>query len=342
MPFLLLFALLLTACAHGGGTAQGADPERIAVTATPIPLNPQDASQTAVGRLRYLGGLQLTSADPRFGGLSGIRWHDGTLYAVSDQGDFFTLTLRERGGRLTGVREARVRRLTRTDGAPLGGKEESDAEALELHFGRAPCARGCRPDSAIVAFEGTNRILAYRLVGGLPRGAATEHTVSAEWRRGLPANGGVEAMAGGYLLAEALRTAEGRASGRLSWWVGDGDGRRGEVPMDLPVSDGFSPTDADVGELRPDHPFVVLQRRYTPETGVAARIVRFRPGAVDGAGRRELADLQTLGELLPPLSVDNMEGLAYRDAGGSFIYLVSDDNFSPTQRTLLLKFEVID
>jgi hypothetical protein len=112
--------------------------------------------------------------------------------------------------------------------------------------------------------------------------------------------------------------------------------------MDLPVSDGFSPTDADVGLFRADHPFVVLQRRYTPETGVAARIVRFRPGAADGRPRREVLGLETLADLLPPLSVDNMEGLAYRDAGGSFVYLISDDNFSPTQRTLLLKFEIVD
>ncbi|HEV7590928.1 MAG TPA: esterase-like activity of phytase family protein [Longimicrobium sp.] len=341
MPFLLLFAVLLAVWAPTDGGAQAAAPERIAVTATPIPLNLQDGSQTTVGHLRYLGGLRLTSPDPRFGGLSGLRWHAGTLYAVSDQGDFFTLTPQERNGRLIGVRGARIRRLTRTDGAPLGGKEESDAEALELHFARGACGRGCPPDSAIVAFEGTNRILAYRLVDGLPQGAATEHTLSAEWRRGLPSNGGVEAMAGGYLLSEQQREPDGRASGRLSWWIGDGRATRGEVPMNLPVSDGFSPTDADVGG-RPDHPIVVLQRRYTPETGVAARILRFHPGATDGHGRREPAGLETLAELVPPLSVDNMEGLAYRDDGGSFIYVISDDNFSPTQRTLLLKFEVID
>jgi hypothetical protein len=341
MPFLLLFVLLLAGSAPVEGAAQAADPERIAVTATPVPLNPRDPSQSVVGRLRYLGGVRLTSPDPRFGGLSGLRWHDGALYAISDLGDFFTLTVVEQDGRLTGVREVRVRRLTGTDGLLLArGKEDSDSESLELHFRRG--CRRCLPDSAVVAFERNNRILAYRLVNGLPQGAATEHTQSAEWRRGLPSNGGVEAMAGGYLLAEEPRDAQGRASGRLSWWIGDRGARRGEVAMDLPMSDNFSPTDADVGRSGRDHPFVVLQRRYTPQTGVAARIVRFRPAAESGGARREIADLETLAELAPPLSVDNMEGLAYRDGGGSFIYIISDDNFSPTQRTLLLKFEVID
>src|SRR3954468_15393076 len=192
MPFLLLFALLFVVFTPANGDAQVVGPERIAVTATPIPLNPQNASQTVVGRLRYMGGLRLTSTDRRFGGLSGLRWHDGTLYAISDQGDFFTFAVDERHGRLTGVHGARVRRLTRTDGAPLGGKAESDAEALEVHVGRCGRGRGCPPDSAFVSFEGTNRILAYRLVNGLPQGAATEHLQSAEWRRGLPSNGGVE------------------------------------------------------------------------------------------------------------------------------------------------------
>jgi hypothetical protein len=45
--------------------------------------------------------------------------------------------------------------------------------------------------------------------------------------------------------------------------------------------------------------------------------------------------------LAPPLSVDNFEGLAAAPAedGRVRFYLVSDDNFSPTQRTLLFAFD---
>jgi hypothetical protein len=46
-----------------------------------------------------------------------------------------------------------------------------------------------------------------------------------------------------------------------------------------------------------------------------------------------------LARLAPPLSVDNMEAMAVREeAGGRSVYLGSDDNFMPFQRTLLLKF----
>jgi len=53
------------------------------------------------------------------------------------------------------------------------------------------------------------------------------------------------------------------------------------------------------------------------------------------------------GEVLANLSfmdasIDNMEGVAVRRGpkGETLLYMVSDDNFSPLQRTLLLMFEL--
>jgi hypothetical protein len=49
-----------------------------------------------------------------------------------------------------------------------------------------------------------------------------------------------------------------------------------------------------------------------------------------------------LARLEPPLPTDNFEGLAVRpDAGGGlFVYIVSDDNRSPLQRTYLMMFQL--
>ena len=57
---------------------------------------------------------------------------------------------------------------------------------------------------------------------------------------------------------------------------------------------------------------------------------------------RDLIGDQELAQLVPPLSVDNFEGLAVHPdpAGGWLIYLLSDDNFNPLQRTLLLQFHL--
>ena len=45
--------------------------------------------------------------------------------------------------------------------------------------------------------------------------------------------------------------------------------------------------------------------------------------------------------MTPPMSVDNYEGVTVvpKGNGGWRLYLLSDDNFSPTQRTLLLAFD---
>jgi hypothetical protein len=86
---------------------------------------------------------------------------------------------------------------------------------------------------------------------------------------------------------------------------------------------------------------LVLERRFTLLGGPAARLVRvegesIRPGAA--LTGRELALLR------PPLTVDNMEGLAARrgPGGETLVYLISDDNFHLLQRTLLLMFELAE
>jgi len=49
-------------------------------------------------------------------------------------------------------------------------------------------------------------------------------------------------------------------------------------------------------------------------------------------------------ELAPPLNVDNFEGIAAETtkSGSTRLYLISDDNYSAKQRTLLYVFEVSD
>jgi hypothetical protein len=52
----------------------------------------------------------------------------------------------------------------------------------------------------------------------------------------------------------------------------------------------------------------------------------------------------TLAVLRPPMTLDNMEGVAARRtaAGETLLYLISDDNFRAGQRTLLLVFALAE
>lgn len=305
----LLFLLAAPACAVDGDSG--------ALDFSAVALNPADPAQAEIGRLRYLGGLHLSSGDPRFGGLSGLRWRDGRLIAIGDNGHFVSFEPDEIDGRLIGVRAAQSGAFLGLEGESLSGKAEADAESLTLD------ANG----DWLVSFERRHRVWRYETPGA----AARETGIDPEAVFGaLADNNGVEAMAGPadrlFLCAE--RASEG-APNCFTLEDGAATAINAEAPAPLDRMGG-KPTDADAGA---DGALYLLFRSYNPLDGSAAAIVSIAP---DGAA-------ETIAVLTPPLSVDNFEGLAVREENGRlFLYLVSDDNFSARQRTLLLKFELID
>ena len=105
----------------------------------------------------------------------------------------------------------------------------------------------------------------------------------------------------------------------------------------LKRSDDFDVSDCAVF---PPADLLVLERRYSLLRGVAIRIRRIhldeiKEGAVVDGPQLFFADLG--------YQIDNMEGIGlHKNAQGETILtLVSDDNFSPIQRTLLLQFALV-
>ena len=89
--------------------------------------------------------------------------------------------------------------------------------------------------------------------------------------------------------------------------------------------------------ILPDGALALLERRFTWTTGVAIRIRRvplteFVPGAAVDGDRILSADMG--------YQIDNLEGLSINRAsnGDLMLTMVSDDNFSRLQRTILLQF----
>ena len=85
---------------------------------------------------------------------------------------------------------------------------------------------------------------------------------------------------------------------------------------------------------------LLLERRFSWATGVAMRIRRIaltqiKPDAVVDGPPLIYADMG--------FQIDNMEGISvHRSASGELVItLVSDDNFSPLQRNLLLQFTLV-
>jgi hypothetical protein len=102
----------------------------------------------------------------------------------------------------------------------------------------------------------------------------------------------------------------------------------------LSRSDGFDITDLD---FLPNGDLVVLERFFTPVRGAAMRLRLVRTADIHPDA---LLVGTTLLEAGNSFQVDNMEGLAiHSTAGGETIFtIISDDNFSIVQRTLLLQF----
>ena len=330
LPRLLLFLLLagIAACTTG---PRGAGDE-LAISTSGVPLNTEAASETRLGRLTYIAGLEIRSPDPRFGGYSGLVLLEGgrRLLANSDVGHWFSATIeRDALGRLTNVTQGRFAPLLDEAGKPLVNKADSDAESVRLD------GQG----NVLVSFERRHRVLRYRLgADGLPFGAPglpvpppADPAFAAQ-----PDNGSLESLAvlpdGRWLLI----SEEGRnAQGDLEAWLRRVDGADWDT-LSYASTGIFAPTDA---VALPNGDVLVLERRFTLLGGVDARLARLRAADIRPGARlvgEELANWA------PPRAVDNMEGIAVEAGprGETFVWLISDDNQNPLQRTLLLQFRL--
>jgi hypothetical protein len=295
----------------------------IAVQGAPVPLDASDPAVREVGELAYRGGLALAARDPRWGGLSGLVVSDdgARLTAVSDRGTWFTARLGyDERGWLSGVSDVAAGALADPDSRPLEGKKTQDAEALtSLDDG-----------TLIVSFERQHRLWRF---GAGPRPFAVPPLVQTPpaGLESAPSNGGIEtlvALDGGRLLALTEDLVE---DGLVRGWL-FANGRWD--PLGYRVHGSLRPSD---GARLPSGDVLILERNYDAATGV---VVRLSCVAASDLAPAAALEGRALAEVRRPLTVDNFEGIAARrgPAGETLVYLLSDDNFSAEQRTLLLMF----
>lgn len=287
-----------------------------------------DRARRRFGALTFRGGLELRADHPAFGGFSGLwRSPDGTrLVALTDNAAWLTASVRvAQDGRPLGIGDARLAPVLGASGRPLIRSNLFDTEGLAMADGQA-----------YVCVERAHQVLRFDF-GRQGVAARAQAVPTPAAMRALPRNQGLEAIAisprngplGGGIVTIAERSE--RAGDFTRGWIVTGP-RTGTFT--LVRSADFDTTDMAV---LPGGDYLVLERRFGWLRGLSVRIRRIAgetllPGArVDGPVLFE-ADLAS--------EIDNFEGISvHRGAAGeTLLTLISDDNFSNLQRTLLVVF----
>ncbi len=305
-------AVAAAAAALGIGCAlQDARPDFpgvLEIAATPVEIVP-----AKLRGLRLRGAVELSANHPAFGGLSGMLIEKGELLAVSDHGWLLRSPLVDDQDGLRPVGGTIVPLLDEGGDRLDGGG--TDAEAL---------ARA--GDGLAVAFEGDHRVV-------ILEGMRPARTIRERQFERLGHNEGMEALAtlpDGRLIA----IGEEPQGGAFPVFLLGGEGI---VAGALPQSGPHFVTGADLG---PDGSLYLLRRDFSLLTGFSIRIERYRLGP-DGFPLPQTR--KTLAAFESGSGIDNMEAIAlWQDGDTLRLTIVSDDNFTFLQRTLLIDFEVLD
>ena len=309
-----------------------AAPVSIDVKARPIAsFDPRDRSHVRFGSLQWRSGLVLTSAFHGFGGLSGLRLDPKgeKFIALSDKGSWFTGRIVYSGREMKGLADVEASPMIGADGRPITARGWFDSESLAL-------------DGSLVyvGLERVNQVLRFDFSKGYTRSRGEVVAMPPAVKK-LPFNNGLEALVfvpkgqplGGTLIAMSERGLDPQGN-LVAFLVG------GPTPGQFSIrrSKNFDISDA---VLLPSGDLLILERKFSWFSGVGIRIRRIAlnsiaPGAVvDGPSIFD-ADLGQ--------EVDNMEGIDafVTPEGDTVLTMVSDDNFSLLQRTLLLQFTLVE
>lgn len=315
----ILIALLLVP--SWSGDVRVTLPDRaVRIVAEPVLLYPRDPARRRVGALVFEQGYRLRGTGKAFGGYSSLIVNGDQFLLLGDFGVFARFRLR--GGRIDQVSTGAL------PAGPGSGwrKLDRDSEAMTIDP-----ATG----QIWVAFENANEIWRYdRALAEAERHAAPRSM------RHWPINNGAEAFvrlhSGRFLaIAESDPWLKGKGRAAISF-TGDPTiaPDRGFAFSYLPPK-GHDPS--DMAEL-PDGRIVVLNRRVALRGGLTVVVTIIDPRAIrPGALVRGREIARFAGDMLR----DNFEGVAVvREGDATKLWIVSDDNQSVFQQTLLLKFRL--
>lgn len=303
----------------------------LTATADPVSLKAVPFEGLPDGGLRtgclHLDNAATLSAPRPFGGISGLSVDGDQALLLADDATIWKGEVsRGHDAEITGFSPLTPRAIHGPEGRRLT-KLAGDSEAL-LTDG----------EDLLVSFERDHR------VSRIIRNGNSWRETSVLFRPELPsqaANRGIEAMARHQLSGDAVITAIAEhvaQDGEAPLFVLSPDGeelfRAGYVP-----ANDFAVTDMAIDPATND--LIVLERAFSRFRGPRARLTRV---PVKDLSPGSAIIPEPLGTLTWLHGIDNMEALiAARSTSGTLrLYLLSDDNFRDTQRTVLMSLRVLE
>ncbi len=321
---------LLTGCSTG--PRRPGPLHSIAIRSHPIPSFISGSAQTRFGALEFLSGLELECDDPDFGGLSALGLQpDGRRFlALSDQASWISGEILMENGRMIGIGNAELAPIRGPKGVPLATQKRWDTECIARDG-----------DVAYVGIEEKNRIYRFDLAQGGLDAQGEEIALPPDARKlhplfGFESLGIMPAQSdrAGTLIAIAEEDPD--RAGRIPGYFLPQDGPAGRFHI---RKDGrFRLTDI---AFLPGGDLLVLERSQSIWSSLEIRLRR-----IALAELAEGAEIE--GRIIfgcdSTAQVDNMEGLSVHrnEAGETIVTMVSDNNFSVLQRTMLLQWRLAD
>jgi len=311
-----------------GLAVSSASAEPLTITSSSLSRFALLTNATSFGPFIWRGGVELASANRKFGGLSGLIMADEctSLRAVSDAGRWLIATVTYNDEAPAGLISASIAPILDDKGKPPPGKRWGDAEAV---------AEGPN-GKTIVGFETRTRVGAYDLTGKGMTARFENLNPPKDIVRGK-LNGELESVGyfkNGALKGHYIAVAETNldTQGNTKAWAWNG---KRSIAFSIKQLETYNITDI---ALLPDGDILVLQRSYGMAAFPGMAVSRF-PASAIRQGKTVQPDT-LLEARMPFYAIDNMEGLAVCERSGELrVNILSDNNFNTArQRTLLLQF----
>ena len=317
----LLLLILFGAAAGGVRTSYRSNSQSI--TFRPLAFDSNDPRINRVGQLRFRGAWELRSQNTDFGGISALTiLADGRFVGLSDAGTLigFGLTNDDRAD------HPFIAPLPETLG-PGKTYRDRDTEGL---------AYDGDTGQFWVSYENRNMIRRFS-----PSFGRSDGMIQPAAMRDWNYNSGPETLIrfpDGRFAAISEATLRPDGSYDAVMFSGDPvEAGTSNFSFGYRPPQGYKATDA---KLLPDGRLLILNRHIGFPEGFSAILSVLDPAEI---AKDAVVESTAIAVLKAPLLVDNMEGLAIaREGNDTVIWLISDDNFNVWQRSLLMKFTLIE